>query len=373
MRILIGADICPINRNEAILCNDRVAASTKEFFGGYDLFLANLESPLTETELSAVKYGESFRANPKTLIGLKSIGINLLSLANNHVMDQGEQGLNETIKALNDYKIDWFGAGNDLAAAAQPYFFEHDTNRIGLLAFSEPFFAAASRKRAGVNIFDVPHIVRSFIAMPEDCFKIVLLHGGNEHCSLPNPQLKDVARMLIELGANLIVVQHSHCIAGYEEWNDGIIFYGQGNFLFDYPFENKSWFTGFLIEIIVTNNQLDNYRIIPFEQSADNALITVLAGEQKQSILDKISECSAIIRNDERYEKEWDRYCEELRRSYQSIILGHGDLLFRLNRKFGISDRLISRETMMLQGRTFRCPSHLEVIKNLYSIEKTTK
>ncbi|MDR2761211.1 MAG: hypothetical protein LBB88_01265, partial [Planctomycetaceae bacterium] len=76
------------------------------------------------------------------------------------------------------------------------------------------------------------------------------------------------------------------------------------------------------------------------------------------------------LQDEDRYETEWNRYCEALRRNYQSIILGHGDLLFRLNKKFGFSDRLISQNVAMLQGRTFRCPSHLEVIKNLYSIEK---
>ncbi|MDR2172338.1 MAG: CapA family protein [Planctomycetaceae bacterium] len=373
MRILIGSDICPINRNEITLCEARIAAKTKDFFCGYDLFLANLESPLTERVSSCCKYGESFMASPKTLAGLKSIGINLLSLANNHIMDQGVEGLRETIAALNAYKINWFGAGDNLAAAARPYFFQCGENMIGLLAFSEPFFAAASRRRAGANIFETPHIVRSFIGLPENCFKIILLHGGNEHCHLPNPLIKDTARMLAELGAGLIIVQHSHCIAGYEKWKNAMIFYGQGNFIFDYPIASQSWFKGILIEIIVSNNRMNNFRIIPFEQAAGESLITILEGEQKNSLLDEIEQYSKILCDDDKYEIEWDKYCEELRRSYQSIILGHGNLLFRLNKKFGISDRIISSSTAMLQGRTFRCPSHLEVIKNLYSIEKTTK
>ncbi|MDR1924173.1 MAG: CapA family protein [Planctomycetaceae bacterium] len=373
MKILIASDICPINRNESVLRQNMIAQQTKDFFCGYDLFLANLEAPLTEFDLPGKKYGESLRAHPETLVGLKSLGINLLSLANNHIMDQNTEGLQSTINALNNYNMNWFGAGNNLHEASRPFSFERENNAVSVLAFSEPFFAAASQNRAGVNDLDVPHIVRSFIAIPNNHFKIVLLHGGNEHCHIPNPALRDTARMLAELGADIVVVQHSHCVAGYEEWSGGVIFHGQGNFIFDFPFDNKSWFTGFLIELDVSNNGLAGYRIIPFEQSPGETIITIAQNESRQAILDEIAKYSNILKNDDEYEVEWDKYCESLRRDYQSILLGHGDLMFKINNRTGISDRLMSQKIRMLQSRTLRSLSHLEVLKNLYSIEKTVR
>ena len=109
MSILIGADIVPTESNKAYFdsgnMQDVVGVELLDLLSNSDYRVFNLECPLVNADSPIQKCGPNIRADVSTVNGLKSIGVDLLTLANNHIMDHGNAGLESTIKALEKEKI----------------------------------------------------------------------------------------------------------------------------------------------------------------------------------------------------------------------------------------------------------------------------
>ena len=143
--------------------------------------------------------------------------MDLLTLANNHILDQDQQGLVSTCSVLDAAGIAYTGVGQTPEEAAKPYIFECDGKRIGVYACAEHEFSIVTEHSAGANPIDLLETPDHVAALKEQCdYVIVLYHGGKEHYRYPSPNLQKVCRKLVEKGADLVVCQHSHCI-GCEE------------------------------------------------------------------------------------------------------------------------------------------------------------
>ncbi len=253
MKIIIGADLVPTDSNIELFCQ----GAKQELFGNElaDLLdrasfrIFNLEVPLADSDTPILKQGPNFRAPTKCAKGLRAIGVDLLTLANNHILDQGEQGLRSTIQALDDVGIGYVGAGMNLQKAEEPFFFEISGKRYGIYACAEHEFSIAGEDSPGANPFDPLDTPDRIMKVKSGCdYLVVLYHGGKEHYRYPSPNLQKSCRKLVEKGANLVVCQHSHCIGCKEEYQNGTIIYGQGNFLFDQA-NTECWNTGLLLSI----------------------------------------------------------------------------------------------------------------------------
>ena len=253
MKLIIGADFVPTASNMEYF----ESGELKYLFDGklinylsepsFKIF--NLEMPLTDIVSPIKKNGPALRASLKTINLYKKLGVNLVTLANNHIMDQGMQGLESTMSALDAADILHIGAGNNLHSAAQAYRFMFGKYIIGIYACTEHEFSIADDTMPGANPFDPLESYDYINALKNDCdYIIVLYHGGKEHYRYPSPDLQRYCRKFVDKGADLVVCQHSHCIGCMEKFKGGTIVYGQGNFLFDYS-ESEYWKTGMLIEI----------------------------------------------------------------------------------------------------------------------------
>ena len=127
MFIIIGADIVPTKSNEELFKNGDVDGLVgKELknileTAAYRIF--NLEVPLTDVEKPIIKEGPNLIASRKTVVGYKAIGVDLLTLANNHILDQDVQGLISTETVLDEYGISHLGTGKNLSEAYKPFIF----------------------------------------------------------------------------------------------------------------------------------------------------------------------------------------------------------------------------------------------------------
>lgn len=102
----------------------------------------------------------------------------------------------------------------------------------------------------GANPFDFLESLDHISNLKQKCdYVIALYHGGKEHYQYLSPNLQKVCRKIIEKGADLIICQHSHCIGCYGRYNNTIIIYGQGNFIFDRP-KNEYWMASLLVKVI---------------------------------------------------------------------------------------------------------------------------
>ena len=217
MEILIGADLVPTQSN----WKEFAAGDIRSLLGdelcsllaGADFRVFNLEAPLTDEEHPIAKCGPNLRIPTDTAPGLKAIGVDLVTIANNHILDQGEQGILSTISTLRSCGIACIGAGLTPQEAAKPYILEKDGMRVGFYPCAEHEFSIVTEKSAGANPFDPLWSLDHIQELKAQCdYVIVLYHGGKEEYRYPSPELQKVGRRIAEKGADLVLCQHSHSI-----------------------------------------------------------------------------------------------------------------------------------------------------------------
>lgn len=244
MKLYIGADFVPTDINKSLFEEGNgealVGKKLYEILKQSDLNVFNLEVPLTDAETPIVKFGNNLIAPSKTVYGYKALEPIFLTLANNHSLDQGAEGLTTTLNLLKQHEIAHAGAGANLKEAKKPFIFQKDGVRIGFYLCTENEFTMATCHSMGANPFDVLDSFDEVAALKEQCdYVIVLYHGGKEYYRYPSPMLQRYCRKFIDKGANLVICQHNHCVGSREDYNGGSIIYGQGNFIFNSEFYTK--------------------------------------------------------------------------------------------------------------------------------------
>lgn len=336
MSIIIGADLVPTASNQKLFSRGEV----EELFGELllktlkeaDYRIFNLETPLTDVAAPINKVGGALLAPTSTVTAMKKIGVDLFSLANNHIMDQGEQGLDSTCKTLKRAGISYVGVGRDIQTASKPHVFVVKGKKIGVYSCAEHEFSIATNKHCGANPVDFLDAPDHIVQLKKQCdYVIVLYHGGKEYYRYPSPILQKVCRKFVEKGANLVVCQHSHCIGSYEYYKDNMIIYGQGNFIFD-DGDMDCLQTGVLIKID------DDFKIsfLPIHRTRN--CIRMAIGDLAENILTQMSERSAEIIEPGVIENKYLAFAADYHNYYLKAMHGHTTkaLLYRiLNRVSG--------------------------------------
>lgn len=318
-----------------------------------------------------LKGGPVLGAAMESVTGLVGLGIDIAGLANNHIMDHGPEGLDSTIKALHGAKIQTVGAGESLQHASQPLRRQIADDHVAVFAFAEREYSHASWNRPGACPLDPNLVVRALRNVPEDTVSLVLVHGGNEHYPYPSPWLQDTCRLMVELGANVVVCQHSHCIGTYEVYQDSLIVYGQGNLIFDLPSRHTGWWEGLLVGVELKKGLLVDFQLIPVVQDPGGEGIRQVTGDKRREILNGLEERSQALTDPQQLDQQWQKFCLEQKRLYQTLLFGLNRTFHIANKITGIAD-IMSRRGKMNIGNALRCASHLEVLKTIYSLENTT-
>ncbi|BDV41117.1 capsular polysaccharide biosynthesis protein [Geotalea uraniireducens] len=200
-----------------------------------DLCVGNLEAPITRTGTEFTEKRYHFRTNPAATIALRHAGFSVLTLANNHMMDFGAQGLRETLANLNHQGIQFTGAGESLNEARRAALVRVKGKTIAFLAYSltQPveFFATGNSAGTapGYALF-YQEDVRKARAVAD--YVIVSFHWGEERRSLPKPYQTAAAHRAIDAGADAVIGHHPHVLQGIEIYRGKPILYSLGNFAF---------------------------------------------------------------------------------------------------------------------------------------------
>lgn len=335
MKILIGADIVPTKSNIMSFEHGDIGKLVdKRLFdvlSQADYRIFNLEVPLTDTDTPILKCGPNLIASIKSVAGIKAIGADFLTLANNHILDQGVGGLQSTKKVLMEHGICFAGIGNTLEEAAKPFIMERDSKKIGIYCCAEHEFSIVSEYHAGANPFDPLESLDHVTALKQKTdYVIVLYHGGKEQYRYPSPNLQKVCRKLVDKGADLVICQHTHCIGCKEDWNGGTIVYGQGNFLFD-DCDNEFWSTSLLVQLDFKANNVE-IAYLPIEKRGASV---ALASEKKDNILKAFYERSEAIKMPSFIQSQYNQISEEQFDRYMNMLQGkrYNSFLFRVLNK----------------------------------------
>lgn len=206
-----------------------------------DITAGNLELPVTlgGTPIEGTPY--VYKGHPEALPAIKDAGFDVLSLANNHAMDQGLEGMLDTMKHLKDAGIGFMGTGNNDTEAYQPYIAEARGVRVAFVGLSNviPFVELkADRNTPGIaETYDANRAAAAISAAKENAdLVVVMVHWGEDLEEEPEEDQKAKARAYIDAGADLVIGAHPHVLQGFETYKGKWIAYSLGNFIFEaYP------------------------------------------------------------------------------------------------------------------------------------------
>ncbi len=197
-----------------------------------ELLVANLEGPVLS---DPVKHLPLKKVGPhiwnQSLPQISTAGV--MVLANNHLMDFGSKGLFETLETLS--RIGWgaVGAGQHSSAAAKPLVFDWNGARVAIISRCEVQFGIATTRVPGVSVFD-PKLYGEIRKLRHEVDLIIAsIHAAAEMCPWPSPRRQDAWRALVESGVDVVHGHHSHIPQGWEQYENGLIFYGLGNLCVD--------------------------------------------------------------------------------------------------------------------------------------------
>jgi len=270
------------------------------------IVFGNLEGPLTHTEHEAVAKKYRYRSPPeKVAPALANAGFRVVSLANNHAMDQGAEGLKHTMDALDLVGIKHAGAGMNLAEARKPAILEAHGARVAFLAytltFPEEFWATPDRPGSP---FGHEAQVRADIAQAKQQADIVLVsfHWGQEGKTELRDYQKQLGRAAIDAGAGAVIGHHPHVLQGVERYRDGVILYSLGNFAFGTY--GPEAFASALAELTFRDRKLAEVRLHPLNVRNAEVVFqpTPLAGAAADKVVAGLQQLSqaldTVIHND---------------------------------------------------------------------------
>ncbi len=288
MKLLIGADLVPTNANlSAYQSGDLTAVidpALLDLLKDADYRIFDLECPLTDGGTPIGKCGPSLKAPVSAVCGLKALGADFVTLANNHILDYGEQGLEDTFRTLTDAQIAYAGAGKGEAKSSS-HTFTKDGLTLGVYCCTEHEFSVTSPDCKGAVPYDPADSTKEIARLKETCDRVIVLyHGGKEMWQYPTPLLRERCQRLARAGADLVVCQHSHCVGCRETVGDCTVLYGQGNFHFDLPDEQSElWCTALLFAVELT---ADGVSVDPIPLRLAENRLTLATAEDAASIVE---------------------------------------------------------------------------------------
>lgn len=265
-----------------------------------DIMMLNNEFPYSDRGEPLEDKQFTFRANPRTVSYLNELGVDIVSLANNHAYDYGETAFLDTMKTLEDAGILYVGAGHNLQEARRPVCYIMNNIKIAIVSATQierldnPDTKGATDSTAGVfrcwNGDKLLETVRE--AAENNDFVIVYLHWGTENVTTLDWAQEKQAAEVAEAGADLIIGDHPHCLQQISIVKGVPVVYSLGNFWFN----SKTLDTG-MIKVTLSEDGMKSLRFIPCQQSGSRTAL--LQGEEKGRLLDYMQEISVGVHIDE--------------------------------------------------------------------------
>jgi len=246
----------------------------KDFLQGNDVVVANAEGPFTHNKSLTLGKKDAplaFTFDPAILPTLKKLGFTLLDQANNHTLNFGVAGLQESTSSIEKAGLNWFGDPRN--KEVKPYIAEIDNEKIAFIGYNE--FAYQG--------FD--NILQAIKNAKKDAsFIVVYSHWGDEYKLLPNPSQQKSAHAFIDAGADVVFGAHPHVVQTIEKYNNKMIFYSLGNFIFDQP-ANSSTGRGLAVRISLAPDSV-TYDLFPILIAKQQA--SLMTEVDRQAELDRL-------------------------------------------------------------------------------------
>lgn len=263
-----------------------------------DIMMLNNEFAYSSRGTKTPDKSYTFRANPKRVEILKEMGVDIVSLANNHALDFGIDALMDTFTTLDDANIDYIGAGENIERAKAIQYYSIGEKKIAYLAASRVIFSVdwyATNTRPGmIGTYD-PALLLDLIkeAKENSDFVVVYVHWGKERTNYPLDYQVNMAKQYIDAGADAVIGCHPHVLQGMEFYKDRIIAYSLGNFWF-----NGSTIETGLLKLYLNPDGSTDIQLLPALQK-DTSTSLLTEDQDRKAYFDFMEEISFGVRFDE--------------------------------------------------------------------------
>ncbi len=279
---------------------DSISAELLDEMKSADILMLNNEFPYSDRGTPTPEKQFTFRAKPESVSLLDDMGVDIVSLANNHAYDYGETALLDSLDILKEAGMPYVGAGRNLEEAAKPVYFIINDIKIAYLSATQierldnPDTKGATDNSAGVfRCWNPEGLLEAVKAAKENSdFVVVYIHWGTENTEEPDPAQLDQAPKIVEAGADLIIGDHPHCLQPIQ-YVDGVpVVYSLGNFWF-----NSKQVDTCLVKAAIDANGLKSLKFIPALQK--DCRTSLLEGEEKERVLAYMRSISPGVNIDE--------------------------------------------------------------------------
>lgn len=262
-----------------------------------DIAIVNQEFPFSTRGVQAEDKQFTFRVNPSYVSVLKDMGVDMVTIANNHILDFGDEALLDSMDTLEEAGILYAGAGKDKERAMELQVMEVHGMKIGLLAASRvipvPSWNIENHQPGVFCTYDPGLLLEEIEKAKENCdYLCVYVHWGIERNTTPEDYQKSMAKQYIDAGADAVIGSHPHVLQGIEFYQGKPIFYSLGNFIF-----NQDIASTMAVQIEIDKEGGNEISLIP--ASASGAKTESLGEEENQRFYRELEELSFGVSIDE--------------------------------------------------------------------------
>jgi len=364
-KVLIAGDFCPHKRVESLIEKEKysdIFGKLRSLIESADYSIINFECTVVLNNAKPiVKRGPNLKCSSKAIAAVKYAGFDMVTLANNHIYDFGEEGIRNTLTTCKQYGIDTVGGGTNLNDAQQTFYKYLDGKLFAVINFCEHEFTIATDKTGGSSPLNpVANYYQIFEAKRNADYVIVIVHGGHEHFQLPSPRMKETYRFFVDAGADAVLNHHQHCYSGYERYKEKPIFYGLGNFCFDLDvYRNADWNKGYMVCLNFTDEEI-HFELIPYIQGDE--IPGVIPTIDKNDFLKRIDELNEIISNDEVLKRDVDEYNISQGSIVINLFIPYSTRLLNAIRRRLLLSTSINKSRLYKIRNIIECESHRDKI-----------
>ena len=370
MKIVIAGDYCPKDRVAELIDSNRyenIFSDVTEIIAQADFRILNFECPIVNGECRPIeKNGPCLKTTKNSLKPIVDAGFNVVTLANNHFYDFGDKGITDTIDELDKLNIAHVGGGKNLNISSEILFLQKGGKKVAIINCYEHEFSIATENTAGCNPLNP---INQWYAIQKARntadYVIVIVHGGHEMCQLPSLRMKETYHFFIDSGADVVINHHQHCYSGFEKYKGKPIFYGLGNFCFDWDGKRNSiWNYGFLVLLSFDEKKI-SFETIPYSQCDEKPVVRLL--EDRKEFDKDILSLNIIIQDTELLKQQHEKWMDQREGNYSISLEPYSNRFFRFACRKGFLPHFFNKKRAIELLNYVSCESHRDCMINMFS------
>lgn len=370
MKIVIAGDYCPKDRVAELIDSNRyenIFSDVTEIIAQADFRILNFECPIVNGECRPIeKNGPCLKTTKNSLKPIVDAGFNVVTLANNHFYDFGDKGITDTIDELDKLNIAHVGGGKNLNISSEILFLQKGGKKLAIINCCEHEFSIATENTAGCNPLNP---INQWYAIQKARntadYVIVIVHGGHEMCQLPSLRMKETYHFFIDSGADVVINHHQHCYSGFEKYKGKPIFYGLGNFCFDWDGKRNSiWNYGFLVLLSFDEKKI-SFETIPYSQCDEKPVVRLL--EDRKEFDKDILSLNIIIQDTELLKQQHEKWMDQREGNYSISLEPYSNRFFRFACRKGFLPHFFNKKRAIELLNYVSCESHRDCMINMFS------